>query len=83
VLLLSPKSLDVLLPLQREIADSVFAHGLAESLSAALDACREYEHDSVAVIVGWVQEAIEKGALAPKATVADPGPVASPVGASG
>jgi hypothetical protein len=83
VLLLSPKSLDVLLPLQRAITDSMFAHGLPESLSAALDACREYEHDSVAVIVGWVQEAIEQGALAPKATATDPGPVASPVGASG
>jgi hypothetical protein len=78
VLLLSPRNLDVLLPLQRAIVDSMFAQGSPELLSAALDACCEHEHESVATIVGWVQDAIGQGAFARKAVKADSGPAATP-----
>ncbi len=72
VLSLSPKMLQVLLPLQRAVADSVLAHGSPESLAAALDACRGHEDDSVVTIAGWVQEAIDQGVLVIQATSADP-----------
>jgi hypothetical protein len=62
VVRITNEALKLLLPLQRAIIGRL-AGGPEERLISALAACEVSEEESVQTIVGWVTEALERGAL--------------------